>query len=54
MLSDQLQKEIVEKIVAAVHPAKIILFGSHAYGQPEEESDLDLVIIKDKPVLNYP
>lgn len=28
---------------------KIILFGSYAYGTPNEESDLDLLIIKDIP-----
>ncbi|MFA9393039.1 MAG: nucleotidyltransferase domain-containing protein [Prolixibacteraceae bacterium] len=27
-------------------PEKIILFGSYAYGQPNEESDIDLLIIK--------
>ena len=28
------------------HPEKIILFGSYAYGKPTENSDVDLVIIK--------
>ena len=28
-------------------PNKIILFGSYAYGTPNENSDLDLVVIKD-------
>lgn len=27
-------------------PEKIILFGSYAYGQPEEDSDVDLLVIK--------
>lgn len=30
-------------------PEKVILFGSHAYGRPDEDSDLDLLIIKDTP-----
>ncbi len=47
--------EILERIVAVLkkhyEPEKIILFGSYAYGQPGEESDIDLLIIKetDKP-----
>jgi predicted nucleotidyltransferase len=27
------------------HPDKIILFGSHAYGTPHEDSDVDLLVI---------
>jgi predicted nucleotidyltransferase len=29
------------------HPEKIVLFGSYAYGTPTEDSDLDLLIIKE-------
>lgn len=28
------------------HPEKIILFGSYAYGQPHDDSDVDLILIK--------
>src|ERR1019366_4828844 len=28
------------------HPERIILFGSYAYGQPDEHSDFDLLIIR--------
>lgn len=28
---------------------KIILFGSYAYGKPDENSDIDLLVIKDIP-----
>jgi predicted nucleotidyltransferase len=37
---------IVEELKKA-SPEKIILFGSYAYGQPNNESDIDLLIIKD-------
>jgi len=37
----------VKKIVAGYSPRKIILFGSFAYGTPAEDSDVDLLIIKD-------
>lgn len=50
MLPKALQDELVAKIVSAVDPLKIILFGSYAYGRPGKDSDIDLVIIKDKVV----
>ena len=28
-------------------PEKVILFGSHAYGKPSEDSDVDLLVIMD-------
>lgn len=37
--------EIVRRLVKGMRPRQIILFGSHAYGQPDEESDLDLMVI---------
>lgn len=39
--------EIVNKIVSGYNPEKIILFGSYATGNPNEDSDLDLFVIKD-------
>lgn len=39
-------KKIVEQIVVVSNPQKIILFGSYAYGTPNEESDIDLPVIK--------
>ena len=38
---------IVKKIVTGYSPRKIILFGSYAYGIPTEDSDIDLLIIKE-------
>jgi predicted nucleotidyltransferase len=42
----RLIEDITQKIVAEYKPKKIILFGSYAYGDPTEESDIDLLIIK--------
>ncbi len=39
--------EIVDKIKQEYQPDKIILFGSYAYGHPDRDSDIDLLIIKD-------
>lgn len=38
--------EIASKIERQYQPSKIILFGSYAYGQPDGDSDIDLLIIK--------
>lgn len=50
-LTEEILQEIVRRVVEAVDPDKIILFGSYAYGQPHEASDLDLLVImpSDKP-----
>ncbi|MBI4652732.1 nucleotidyltransferase domain-containing protein [Candidatus Kuenenbacteria bacterium] len=39
-------EKIVNQIKIAYKPEKIILFGSFAFGQPKENSDIDLVVIK--------
>jgi predicted nucleotidyltransferase len=39
-------QEIVQRIVEAVAPEKIILFGSAARGQMGDDSDLDLLVVK--------
>lgn len=38
-------RAVVDQIVAGWHPDKIILFGSHGYGKPTPESDVDLLVI---------
>ncbi len=40
-------QEIVRRLVAEYTPQKVVLFGSYAYGEPDEDSDIDLLIIKD-------
>jgi len=44
---------IADKIVREYKPEKIILFGSYAWGEPHEDSDLDFFIVKktDDPML---
>jgi len=41
-----LKHEIVERL-KPLKPDKIILFGSYAYGEPNEDSDVDLFLVKD-------
>ena len=48
--------EIVHRLVSALHPQKIILFGSYVYGTPSDDSDVDLLVILDtqaRPVDRY-
>ncbi len=45
----KLTKEIKEKIVSQLkelNPYKIIIFGSYAYGNPNEDSDLDICVVE--------
>jgi len=44
MLSPELLKEIVQRLVDEFHPERIILFGSHVWGTPSQDSDIDLLI----------
>ncbi len=39
-------KKISQRIVEEYKPEKIILFGSYAWGEPTEDSDVDLFIVK--------
>lgn len=38
-------EDLCAQIVQAAHPQKIILFGSYAYGEPHEDSDVDLLVV---------
>lgn len=38
-------RQFARRVAKQFQPEKIILFGSHAYGTPHEESDVDLLIV---------
>jgi len=44
-ISTTLLQEITRRLVDEFQPGEIILFGSHAWGEPDENSDLDLLEI---------
>jgi predicted nucleotidyltransferase len=47
---EKIKLEIIEKL-KPLNPEKVILFGSYAYGTPNEDSDIDLyVVTKDKAI----
>lgn len=37
--------DMVDRLVAEFHPLKVYLFGSHAWGEPSADSDIDLMIV---------
>jgi len=45
MTEDKAIKEIIKRIIKAVNPDKIILFGSRARGTVKPDSDIDLVVV---------
>jgi len=53
MATTALIDTIVHKIVTACRPEKVILFGSYAYGQPTQDSDIDLLVITESYLPRY-
>src|SRR5205823_2299515 len=43
--SDEILAEMTRRLVAELQPEQIILFGSQAWGTPDEGSDVDLFIV---------
>jgi predicted nucleotidyltransferase len=48
MIKQALIEEVKNRLVKAYDPLAIYLFGSYAWGTPNEESDLDLLIVIEK------
>jgi predicted nucleotidyltransferase len=44
-LSQDLLNEVTRRLATEFDPEQVWLFGSHAWGQPDEGSDLDLLVI---------
>jgi len=44
-VNDELLKTVRERLVEQFQPEQIFLFGSHAWGQPTADSDLDLMVV---------
>ena len=43
----QILEEVKNRLINQFHPQAIILFGSYAWGEPRDESDIDLLILKE-------
>lgn len=44
-LDDSLLQTATQRLVAEFQPDQIWLFGSHAWGQPHDDSDVDLLVV---------
>ncbi len=44
---------LVRQIAEQFHPERIILFGSYAYGTPDPESDVNLLVVMDTPTNEF-
>ena len=61
MLSAEQQRKIIDSLVQVYKPLFIYLFGSHAWGIPDEQSDVDLMVVVSesneksykRPILGY-
>jgi len=45
MVTQQGIENVCRQIVREFRPEKVILFGSHAYGTPRPDSDVDLLVV---------
>lgn len=61
MIHKETIQEVLDRLVAVYQPLEVYLFGSYAWGSPDSESDLDLLIVVDhsnekkykRPVAGY-
>lgn len=53
-LDTDLLAEMTRRLVEEFHPEQIILFGSHAWGTPNDDSDIDLFMIVSDSDLSPP
>ena len=44
-ISPGLLEKVLERLKAEFQPEQIFLFGSHAWGTPRDDSDIDLMVI---------
>ena len=48
LISNEKIEEVKNRLVDTYDPLAIYLFGSYAWGKPDEDSDLDILVIVDK------
>lgn len=48
MITSKQIKEVTDIIVEEIQPEKVLLFGSYASGNPDKNSDIDIIVIVNK------
>ena len=52
-LPNDIRNRISESL-KPLHPEKVILFGTYAWGHPTEDSDIDLIaVLRDRQEINW-
>ena len=51
MISEKLISQVRDRLVDAYDPVEIYLFGSYAWAKPDDESDLDLLVVVEQSSL---
>ena len=51
-ITEDILKKMADTIVQQVHPAQILVFGSHASNSANSDSDVDLLIVESQPFGN--
>ncbi|MCX6842603.1 MAG: nucleotidyltransferase domain-containing protein [candidate division WOR-3 bacterium] len=46
-------EQVVRRLVVALSPRQVILYGSYVHGRPTPDSDLDFLVISDSTEPNY-
>lgn len=49
VLSDQQLGDMISRLVSTYEPEKVLVFGSYAHGTAHDDSDLDLIVVKNDP-----
>ena len=45
ILDENLLQKATQRLVAEFQPEQVWLYGSHAWGSPDEDSDIDLMVV---------
>jgi predicted nucleotidyltransferase len=45
ILNQETLDSVIRRLVNALAPVSVYLYGSHAYGQPRVDSDIDLLVV---------
>jgi uncharacterized protein len=48
MIDAKIIEEVRQKLIKTYNPLEIYIFGSYAWGLPDEDSDLDLLVVVEK------